>query len=51
MKDKHTLRTLYGDKLQTIEIDGVENEILDPDVFIDSFKELGISFLDELEIE
>lgn len=51
IRDNFTLSDLYSKKLQTIKIDGEDTKILDPDDFIDSFKKLGVPFLEELEIE
>lgn len=42
---------MYQDKLQIVELDQETFEILQPNDFIDAFKELNIEYLEEIEIE
>ena len=42
---------MYQDKLQIVELDQEKFEILQPNDFIDAFKELNIEYLEEIEIE
>ena len=51
IEKNYTLRSLYSDAIQKIQINGEEHEILQPNDFIDAFKTLDFDSMREIEIE
>ena len=51
IEKNYTLRSLYSDAIQKVQINDEEHEILQPNDFIDAFKTLDFDSMREIEIE